>query len=1012
MAFNKAKALQEAERSVAQGKIPQAIKQYLAIVEKDPADLTLLNTVGDLYVRDKNLPEGLRHFHKLADSYVQEGFTVKAIAIYKKISKLAPNNVDPLLKLGELYHLQGLGREARDQYLQAVEFYRKKNQSEQAVNVLQKIVQLDPENVTVRSRLAQLCEQLGKNDIAAQVHLQAAELALRRGEVEAAEPALKKAVELDPKNLQARILLARTALLRNHAEEAEKILTSAPELQAHPTGKQLLLEAYLAQQKAAQAENLVVEVFKANPADFGPVANYSSLCLEKGDVEAAFHPLAELADSLIEQKNTAPLVECLRRVWNKAPQHLPNLELLLKVSERTADEATIPEVLEALAHVYVQAEQLPKAEESYRALIKREPENEHYKDLLRQVLQKQGKDVGPPKVEELEKEGVALAPEGETAAAPVVDSEQAALVKEALENSDLFTRYNLPEKAVAELEKVLAVYPDQIEIHKRILEICRKNLPERATQAAQALSRIYAERGETARAERYEQAAQAPETALIEEPAPAEAGMAEAPAIPGTPETKEFDLSAEFSFGATAAPAEAAVPEAAAPAEAPFDLSQPAAPAEATFDLSPPPAPVEEAAAPPAPEPAAVDLTGELDLHVAPPPEAAPAPATPAEVRAFNFDESRVELEFYLDNGFIDEARAAVTQLAEKFPGEARVTELRQYVEARARGEAVPAPVEAPSAPVAAAPLAAPFEAPREPAAAAPAEPTEIEIELPTSFEVPEIPPAPEPAAMETVVVPRAPEPLPPPPEPAIPQPPSPPPAAVEAAMAPPVPEPLPPPPAPSVLQPPSPSPAAISEPAPAAGLGTDMLGDLVGDLASTLDGLAEPEPPPAAAVAAGAQPAGVPLAAGVSPLSGLLEEMGEPAGAAAQDDPETHYNLGVAFREMSLLDEAIGEFQKVVKGAGKGKYPPNFLQACSLLAVCFMDKRMPTVAAKWYQRALETPDLDDEATMALQYDLGTAYELAGDVRTALEKYTEVYSQNIDYRDVAEKIRVLQQKVS
>ena len=241
MAFNKAKALQEAEKSVAQGKTSQAIKQYLAIVERDPSDLTLLNTVGDLYERDKNLPEGLRHFHKLADSYVQEGFTVKAIAIYKKIAKLNPNTVDPLLKLGELYHLQGLGREARDQYLQAVEFYRKKNQDEQAVEVLQKVVQLDPENVTVRSRLAQLCEQLGKNDLAAQVHLQAAELALRRGEVEAAEPALKKAVELDPKNLQAQVLRARTALLCKHPEETERILTSTPELRADPTGKHLLL---------------------------------------------------------------------------------------------------------------------------------------------------------------------------------------------------------------------------------------------------------------------------------------------------------------------------------------------------------------------------------------------------------------------------------------------------------------------------------------------------------------------------------------------------------------------------------------------------------------------------------------------------------------------------------------------------------------------------------------------------------------------------------------------------
>src|SRR5208283_5378268 len=149
----------------------------------------------------------------------------------------------------------------------------------------------------------------------------------------------------------------------------------------------------------------------------------------------------------------------------------------------------------------------------------------------------------------------------------------------------------------------------------------------------------------------------------------------------------------------------------------------------------------------------------------------------------------------------------------------------------------------------------------------------------------------------------------------------------------------------------------------------------------------------------------------GAAQLIGLLSDMEESAAAqAAKDDPETHYNLGVAFREMGLLDEAIGEFQKVAKLAGKDNFPPNYLQACSLLAICFMEKKMPAIAAKWYLRALDIPGLDEEALMALEYDLGLAYEQAGDPRKALERFTEVYSQNIDFRDVADKIRELQQK--
>ena len=169
MAFHKARALQQAEKSVAQGKIPQAIKQYQDILDNDPSDVSLLNTLGDLYIRDRNITEGLRQFHKLAEAYVREGFNVKAIAIYRKISKVDPNSVDTLLKLAELYQLQGLSREAREQYLQAAEFFKKRNQPERALESLRKLVQLDPENINFRNRLAAECEQAGKREVAALV---------------------------------------------------------------------------------------------------------------------------------------------------------------------------------------------------------------------------------------------------------------------------------------------------------------------------------------------------------------------------------------------------------------------------------------------------------------------------------------------------------------------------------------------------------------------------------------------------------------------------------------------------------------------------------------------------------------------------------------------------------------------------------------------------------------------------------------------------------------------------
>ena len=475
MAFNKAKALQEAEKLVSSGKISQAIKQYEAIIGKDPSDLTLHNTVGDLYIRDKKNSEALKHFHTLADSYSQEGFTLKAIAIYKKISKLDSNSVDVLVKIGDLYVLQGLAREARDQYAQAVDAFRKKNLGDKAFEAFRKIVALDPENHSLRLKLGDFCTQVGKKSEAAKAYAEAAEMCLRVGDAAAADAALSKAVSADDKNPQVQLLRARLAVGKGKPEEAEKILKSVPSLLEAPGAQQILLEAYLGAKKLDDASKLVVGVFNASPLDFSPVASYVDLCLSKGDLDAALDTINKVADPLIETKNTAPLMETLRKIWQGNMEHIPTLEMLYKVCDKTADEAAIPEVLEALGNAYVKKDDLEKAEWAYQKLVSREPENANYKAFLNRVLEKQGKAV-VTSPEELAQAEISLTPqEGEATAAAVAapgspSAEEAAMVREALENSDLFSRYGLAEKATAELEKVLATYPDQVDIHRRILE--------------------------------------------------------------------------------------------------------------------------------------------------------------------------------------------------------------------------------------------------------------------------------------------------------------------------------------------------------------------------------------------------------------------------------------------------------------------------------------------------------------------------------------------------------------
>jgi pilus assembly protein FimV len=89
--FNKQKVLSAAEKCVQQGKLQNAISEYEKIVKADPKDLTVMNTIGDLYSRLGDQNKAADCFKNVGDAYASQGFTVKAIAMYKKLSKLKPS---------------------------------------------------------------------------------------------------------------------------------------------------------------------------------------------------------------------------------------------------------------------------------------------------------------------------------------------------------------------------------------------------------------------------------------------------------------------------------------------------------------------------------------------------------------------------------------------------------------------------------------------------------------------------------------------------------------------------------------------------------------------------------------------------------------------------------------------------------------------------------------------------------------------------------------------------------
>jgi len=120
-----------------------------------------------------------------------------------------------------------------------------------------------------------------------------------------------------------------------------------------------------------------------------------------------------------------------------------------------------------------------------------------------------------------------------------------------------------------------------------------------------------------------------------------------------------------------------------------------------------------------------------------------------------------------------------------------------------------------------------------------------------------------------------------------------------------------------------------------------------------------------------------------------------------ADEDWEAHYDLGVAFKEMGLLDEAIAEFQKSLRA------PEGRLKTAEALGLCFYEKGQYSVAATVLRRAVEADAKGDEGKISLLYWIGRCDEEQGKSSEALAAYQRVFAVDINFQDISDRVKSL-----
>lgn len=829
MAYNKTRVLEAAKKYLNQGKTAQAIAEYQQILRHEPKDQVTLMTVGDLYVRQGETFQALEYFERLAQLYLADGFVTKAIAIYKKIAKLAPEETKPLERLAGLYVQQGVMSEARPLYLQLAETHLRANRHQQAVALLHKLLEVEPDNLRVQARLAELYLVIGQEKEAVEVYLSSARRLLDRNEHAEAEKFADRVLKSDPQHSGALTLKARALAAAGKRADAAALLESLPELDSDPEAAALLVDQYLQHGQSARAVTLARRVFERNSKSYELPYRVGRALLDAGELDAGLELVGQVREAMTEAGDHERLAQALTGAAQRLPGRLEPCEWLVQLYSRPNDSFHLPGALAQLAEAAMATGHLERAKQAYEQLLDRNPEDAAARQQLSQVRARLGLDpleeaVGSPEsqpaVPLVEAKLVPAVPE------PPLDEETQRYVAQALTDVDLFSSYGLAEKAVALLENVLQRVPSHAVTLERLLDLyLGAGDDQRTAELAAQLEHVYLERGDAGNAERFSEL------------------------------RRRFQRAVDLAAEEPAAPAPAA------------QLAEPALPAEDAVAV----------AAPPAGEP----VIHEIDLSE----------------------------EWATLSRQVEEATAA--------PSAAASSEDLRGAEGHAEAPAVPPQTE----PVA-----------------------EYELELASS------------AASQEL------------------------------------------------------SQAEVAEPPVAPAMAANhFLAELSAELEAIVPTLAAPAAPtpPAPAPSDQAAPAGPQESAG--PLREVFEEFRAELGelGAEEEDLETHYNLGIAYREMGLLEEAIGEFQKVAKANDKGRAFRYAMQCCTLLGLAFMEKGQPAIAAIWYERALQTLGLDQESILALRYDLGVAQELAGDNEAALKSFSQVYAMNIDYRDIAERIASL-----
>ena len=386
MAFERAKVLKAAEKFLSQGKIDSAIKEYRQIVENDENDFTTLNMLGDLCVRSGKNDEAVFCFIRIAEHYRDTDFNLKAIAMYKKVERLKPRDPEVAKNLASLYAAQGLIIDARAQYLIVADAYTRAGQTKPALEILQKIADLEPQNVEVRLKLAAgyLKEKMLVE--AAEAFKDAADRLYEVGELDRSLDASLKALELKPNDERALgVMLAAHIALGTPSEAAEFLEKAVADKPEYRELISMLADAYVAAENPKGAERATSKLTALDSTKYPRFIPVARLYLKLDEPNDAARVLTSILEQMLAGREETELLELVNQVLERDPRHVEALRLLVRIYWWQRDMDKLRVALEQLLEAAQIAELVEEERYALTQLVRLAPDENRYLERLHEL---------------------------------------------------------------------------------------------------------------------------------------------------------------------------------------------------------------------------------------------------------------------------------------------------------------------------------------------------------------------------------------------------------------------------------------------------------------------------------------------------------------------------------------------------------------------------------------------------------------------------------------------------